>query len=385
MARVSVDADWWRQVGAPASGATLAAGLSETGLPQPICDLVASQATDPVIRYRLTSCDQASQPVQRTFTPTLMAAQIPEAALRVAKDLPAPFTPLQTHAERAAEAPGWMPVLDLPQVDRAPATLQWLPRGRTNDEVDDDLQEAFDAARARVPELIGLLGEQLPFTIPLADDAWHWLCHEIAADAAQRELLRTLPEVQVVAAGGNDADFALVAGGDERSHTGDRDALEPFSAGQRRWIDEALATSARELRRFAERAELYADVFIQADAVHVRPAVAAVADAIEEELADTEYWSGIAFDRLLQALEPALLAAARATVDDPDPVLREVAHHTHPGLRLLQPQIVVRVFDEPEAHLPFRSAAGGAGTGQSASRRRAHPDRFPQPVLPRPP
>ena len=84
---------------------------------------------------------------------------------------------------------------------------------------------------ARVPELIGLLGEQLPFTIPLADDAWHWLCHEIAADAALRELLRTLPEVQVVAARGNDADFALVAGGDERSRTGDRDALEPFSAG----------------------------------------------------------------------------------------------------------------------------------------------------------
>jgi hypothetical protein len=286
-----------------------------------------------------------------------MARGIPQDVAAAAIELPPPFAPLREYLASGAEhRGGWVPVLELPPVDEVPATLQWLPRARTPEEVNSDLRRAFTAASAPAKELAEALGE-LPLAVPPQEMDWHWWIHELGQNRGTEELELTLPGgVSIVATGGDDADFALFVQDGTRvvelAHTGDDDVLEYLSSGQRRWVDEALATVARELALFGHRAALHADQFYGLHEDTVMAAVLSVANRADGSILEGDFWTGETFDLLLCALEPSLVAAETALAnEDSDVVMREMTVDLTPGLSLLQSQLVVRVFDEPEAHL----------------------------------
>lgn len=363
LGRAASDARWWSLLGA-SSGSDFSAGVASSTLPPPIAMFVSDLALRPVMRYGLTEIQHshglergADPHVNRRFTRVLMAAHVPDEVADAAEVLPDAFAPLRTFlASGATPHSGWIPVLELPPTPEAPAALQWLPRPRTGEEVNNDLLSAFAAASGPAKELAAVLAE-LPLAMPPQDGDWHWWLHELGQKWGMAELSLTLPEVSIVALGEDDADFALFAGSPPRktvqlSRTWDDNVLEYFSAGQRRWVDEALATVARELSRFGRQSALHADRYWDLPDDAVMSAVLQVAGDVDEAVRFEQFWSGETFDRVLQALEPQLLAAEMAyDSGEEHPVMREMQRHLNPGLWLLQPQLVIRAFDEPEAHL----------------------------------
>ncbi|HET9873163.1 MAG TPA: AAA family ATPase [Propionibacteriaceae bacterium] len=246
-------------------------------------------------------------------------------------------------------------MLELPPTSEPPATLQWLPRARTAEEVSRELRQAFAKASGPTQDLAEALGD-LPLAIPPQAMDWHWWLHQIGQDRGAEELNLTQPLVSLTAAGGDDADFVLSLEHEGRplelAQTGDADLIEHFSSGERRWVDEALATVARELTRFGHRAALHAQQFTLLNEDAVMDAVMSVASRAEQTALEYEFWTGETFDLLLQALEPQLIAAERAFAEENEnPMIRAIHFDQYPGLALLQPQLVIRVFDEPEAHL----------------------------------
>lgn len=357
-ARLFEDARWWRMLGADA-GADFWTGLTRADVPDPVRFWLASLQPVSAVSYSLASISRrpatnsaGPAAVERLFSRTLLVRTLPDEVGQVAAELPDLFAPLRTHLAHDESTPdGWVPLLELPASTEPPGVLQWLPHSRTPDEVNDDLDDAFRRAREGLTLLTGVLGDRLAFLTPLGEEDWHWLAHEIAAKEAQIELATTVPQVQVIASGGGDADFAVVAGDDERSHTGDDDVLVTLSAGERRWADEALASAARELIRFGQLAELYSSLAADLEDTVLVEAVDSVVGNIEASIESGGYWSGEAFEQLLRAVEPTMLAAARDMAHQDHPVLDFFIRRMHPGLTLLEPQVVIRVIDEPEAHL----------------------------------
>lgn len=360
--RALADAAWWRLLGADC-GTDFVDGLAAAQLPDAVRDFVAWLSQSPTVRYGLTRIERStssdiagSERVARTFSRTLMARSVPEEVRCAAEALPGLFAPLRSFLASPDENfKGWIPVLELPAVAEPPATMQWLPRGRSADEVNSDLEHAFRSASGPTKLLAETLAE-LPLNAPPQEQDWHWWLHEIGEQRGRDELSLTVSNVSVVAFGAQDADFALVVDADgkplELSHTGEPDVIEYFSAGERRWVDEALATMARELTRFGQLASLHADMFHDVDDDTVMGALLGVADEIDRSVLEGGFWTGAAFEQLLQALEPALLAAARRYADSADsPLIQEAQRSLRPALSLLQRQVVIRVFDEPEAHL----------------------------------
>lgn len=354
-ARVFEDARWWRMLGVD-EGADFWSGLSYADVPAAVRPWLSSIRPMTAVRYSLASIslDPATSSArlgERLFSRTLLVRTLPDEVGRAAPGLPDLFAPLRTYlTHHDPTNDRWVPLLELPPSTEPPGVLQWLPQSRTPDEINDDLADAFRRAREGLTLLTGVLGERLPFLTPLGEEDWHWLAHEIAAKEAQIELATTVPQVQVIASGGGDADFAIIAGDDDRSHTGDDDVLVTLSAGERRWADEALASAARELIRFGQLAELYSTAAAGLEDSVLIEAVDGVVRDVEASVEDGGYWSGEAFEQLLQALEPMMLSAARDMIED-HPVLDSLHRRMHPGITLLEPRVVIRVVDEPEAHL----------------------------------
>ena len=254
--------------------------------------------------------------------------------------------------------------------------LQWLPRTRTEDEVAESLDGAFEQAQEPVVAFLAGLGERMPSdTVPNSGDANWWL-HKVGEAAGNRELRRTDPALFLESEGSHAADWFLgVRQRDGKNvhlgHTHDR-PMENFSAGQRRWMDEALATVSRELRARGERAELFTSVLDQVDddtlVEHLVPGT---------ELAESEgYWLGEALDATYSSLEPVLVEIASAR-DPKEPARHAFVRAVLPYFAQLDQQLVVRVFDEPEAHLHVTAQRRVASAVQSlrheeAERRRGH-------------
>lgn len=359
LGRPVADASWWRLLGAT-HGRDFAQALTGN-LPAPVAEWLAGAAAASVVRYDLEeiewsgTADSRTMPqVRRCFGRTLMADAVPAHVAKVADQLPDVFAPLRAHL--GADTPlqsGWVPVLELPKAQSAPATLQWIAGARTAEEVSADLERAFAEASEPAEQLAELLEELGTRRVP-EDQGWHWWLHEWAAALGRDELLLTLPGVTLDASGQWDADFEVRNSGTPFGlgrHTGKADLLEYFSAGERRWIDEALATTARELNRFAERAALYADCFRDLQDEALEAAIAGIVDNVARAVDHDGYWAGETYEQLLRCLEPYLLTAARARLVSEGLVMTAWNMHHNPGLRLLMPQLVVRVFDEPEAHL----------------------------------
>ncbi|MDX6309448.1 MAG: hypothetical protein QOI06_2494 [Nocardioidaceae bacterium] len=359
--RVDGDAEWWRILGCD-HGADLREGLASAGIPDDVLDFLDEATAHPIIRFTLVGiggehpADRWAPPIHRMFTRTLMASSVPEGLREVAERLPEVFAPLRAHFATPPEGDGCnVGVLQLPPTTEPPGILQWLPQMRTGQQANDELLRSFEMASepaAVLAEQLGNLGLQ-PGPV---DNDWHRWLHKLGERYGQEELTFTVPYVSISSVGGGDADYELkdmrVGNGLTIGRTGDRgDVFEHFSAGERRWVDEALATVSRGLSRFELQARLHAQMLRLADEDEVMSGVLQVADRVGEAIRGDEYWTADTFDRVLQGLEPVLVRAGQEWLRAPDPITKGFLMAVIPGLSVLQPTLTVRVFDEPEAHL----------------------------------
>ena len=243
-------------------------------------------------------------------------------------------------------------VLDLPLTSQAPASLQWLPSLRTDEEAFDDLEAAFSAAEPLVARLVDSFTATLPFQVEVASDA-EWLVHEEGARAATIELDSTVPTVHVSIRGEGPADWEITVGRDEErqsiGRTGEQPVLPLLSSGQRRWVDEAMATMARTIRTLGTRARLHTDAVNELSDDDIMATLVAHPEVFTRTELD-EYWGFESFDVLWSALDALLTAAARNRWGE-DPQTFELVRLVMPYYEALDPELVIRVFDEPEAHL----------------------------------
>lgn len=367
--RAAQDLAWWSSLGATA-GTTFDAAMVDTGLPVVVVEELTKAAVAPVVRYRLDLMERFSSRA-RTFSRTLTLSRDAVEAIASAMSgvaAPAAFSPLgvmtrdpseQTHAG----------VLLLPPSDTGPARLEWLAAARSSDEVREDLTDAF--ARASAPTRA--LADDIRFLVapddPDEDPQGSWWIHEVGASAATAELaMTTRAACTVTSVGADDADWAITSGGREVASTLDDGFLEGLSSGERRWVDEALATLARSVddhgRRcgwqdfFWSRGEdaFWKHIEAQYDISDGDPdAVAVLARIVEElpalsrnqEYVDADTLAEVAglLDRHLWAEATSWLARA--------PVLAEmtIALLAPAVDSLANPRLTIRVFDEPEAHL----------------------------------
>jgi len=356
-ARVSHDARWWRRLGDSVDGG-LEEGLRSIGVPPAALGFVMRMCERPVIRYSLDhiAIGGTGVSVARRFSRVLLAPHVPDEVVALLDQLPDPFGPLRAALDSGAPQLPWTPLLELPDADRAPATLQWLARARTSQEAGDALRNAFAAAAAPVEAFAAVLGERVALVAPPADRDWHWWLHEYGQRIARDELALTSPGISITATGADDADFVVVAERGEEprelAHTLDGDALEPLSAGERRWVDESMATMTRELIRFGERAQLHTMLMQALDDDAVMAAVGEVASQADETVLEGGFWTGETFELVLRALDPHLAVIGHQWLEmDERGVELALARDLWPGLEQYLPSLTVRVVDEPEAHL----------------------------------
>ncbi|MGY2702565.1 AAA family ATPase [Nocardioides sp. HB32] len=283
------------------------------------------------VRYTLQSIDE--QNFRRVFARTLLSATL-DTSLAMATD------------------PG---VLTLSPTMRPPASLQWLPAGRSEEEVHNELHDQFIRALPKLELLVKSLDEVLPVAATPEDPSGsaHWLLHELAARAGATELAATAPDVILESEGSNDADWRIGVrmGGRvvDLGLVGAGTVLDRLSAGQRRWVDEALASMSRELNALTSRAELFATFVGKLPDDLLERAVLDHPEA-DLQIVRDEFWDRQTFDALLGALEPALVEKA-ATTYKTDPMSQQLTRVLMPYFTALDSQLVVRVIDEPEAHL----------------------------------
>ncbi|MEU5529303.1 AAA family ATPase [Micromonospora chersina] len=371
LSRARQDVIWWQTAGVQ-GGESFMAGMSELELPAEVEDYVESQTTRPVIRYRLVSF--ASQittrledgtpsaiQVERRFSRTLMGSSPPDAVARVAGGLPDVFAPLRTALAAPPSGPeGYLDIVALPDVTEPPAQLEWLPRSRRSVEVYEHLRSRLAAAEEPADRLAETLAILSAASSDFAPDG-RWWPHEVAAAAASNELAVTLGHLRVELTG-NDADLSFYDTRGRESifigNTGAEEALEKFSAGERRWVDEALASAAGAVDRFAGRAGWQADLLFDLDEAEVLKSLVSVSESVEDLVRRAGFWTAEARDRLLNVLEEQVLAAARERLaEGKTPFGRALAEQIA-RLSSLRCQTLVRVFDEPESHLHPQAQRG---------------------------
>ncbi|MFE9959170.1 hypothetical protein [Micromonospora sp. NPDC005299] len=371
LSRIPSDAAWWEAIGIR-DGTGFLDALRPL-IPSPaVAEYLSSQCERPIVRYTLQDfAIERSDAISRRFTRTLVGVRTDPAVVLETKDALRLIAGRMDPRPAGQGFPGHVDLLCLPTTDTSPAHLEWLPRRRDWDEIDDHVLTEFRAAlkpAADIAESLAVLFDAVDM-----DTEPHWWLHSIAARHANRELAVTVPKVKVVARGEGDADFAVTErGGHQTDHgpRGDEDALERLAAGQRRWLDEAFATAARGLAEFARRAAWQATVLRGLEPSEVAHVVTPINDRVRLALAGFEVWTSEALDQLVDAVETTLTAAARRELlqweDEGKRAIWEAARN----LSNLQPQLTVRVFDEPEAHLhprAQRSAARALNQLRSAS------------------
>jgi energy-coupling factor transporter ATP-binding protein EcfA2 len=363
LSRALADSQWWTRIGVD-RGDSFIDGLKAMSLTDDMLDYLMTQVERPVIRYTLESFSckfelddegQVEADVRRLFRRTLMGAAPPVEMVGRADALPDVFGPLRSALGSQKQGPdGFIDLLALSDVTSAPALLEWLPRSRSSSEANDRLLAHYRAAVEPATEFAQKLSA-LPVVIGEFDPDPIWWLHLVAAKAAGNELDLTLPYVRVDPLADGEADLDFI---DSRSakfplgRTGDFDVLEHFSAGERRWVDEALATAARELEHFATTAKWQANLLDEVDEAELIWALDEVSAPVQQLLDKDSWWSGEAMAMVQQALEGPLLSTARRLLaEKADPLARGLLEASIAGLASLRPHLTVRVIDEPEAHL----------------------------------
>lgn len=239
--------------------------------------------------------------------------------------------------------------VEIPHSTAPPVDFQWLPASRSSSEAAEALEKVFVEALPKVTALVEALGRTLPTSKPPQTGDAHWWLHEVATDAAREELALTCPAVSVESEGGSDASWWLLTNDDQLGWTGDDDALlERMSSGQRRWADEALATMARTIRTFGVRARLHTLFFSQLQPDDVSAVVTRHLD-LDARITGDGYWAADSLTTFLGEVESRLIDAAQSALTSD--LVRRQLRELVPELQELEARVVVRVFDEPEAHL----------------------------------
>jgi hypothetical protein len=335
----------------------------------------------PVVRYRLSAWSYAvpdpeeemfaqavddfgtesDPPMIRCFSRTLMGTDLPGRLRELATQLPDIFAPLRSAlSQQIAGPPGLTDLMTLPEIDQPPVILEWIPRLRTSHEAVAHLVDGYRRARGPTAVLADAIAT-MPFANGLLPDVAR-LLHDKAAAAIRAELDLTLPHLHVHSAGKGDADFELL---DTRTtpatcvgRTLDRfHALEGFSSGERRWVDEALAAGTRAMDTWRESVEFRAIFIPHVHRDALLEALVPVFDTVETLALRDGYLSQEAFDLALEGITPALRResdqAARLDRGESD------AGELHPGVMAAmredlygrEARPAIRILDEPEAHL----------------------------------
>ncbi|WP_445257397.1 AAA family ATPase [Nocardioides aurantiacus] len=256
-----------------------------------------------------------------------------------------------------SDAPDAVSLLTLPDSSAVPARFQWLPASRTGEQIEEDLDSAWEYASNPTMLLAENLGDVLPMREPEGGGEALWWLQEMAADVATAELRLTSPQVEVTP---DPSDFAggvlchLTRDGETTTlgSSSDHATIVRFSAGQRRWLDEALGRAADGLRSFADLAQLYGVMLHRLDDESFFAAVMENLEA-DQRVATEEYWDYESFRDILASLETELRAAADEMFQTTEahPVMRMFLRSWLPAIAAHRETIVVRAFDEPEAHL----------------------------------
>lgn len=355
--RATLDAEWWRALGS-VGGSTFTDALRTSSLPTRLVELLAATASQPVIRYTLERVDLKPQQdghVTRSFGRALLTQVMPAWLRELASALPDEFAPLRTALAAGDDGStgGW-PLVLLPGAWKPPVIVEWLARARTSVEAADDLISQFEES-SPAAEIIAERLQELEVVEAEDADAF-WFLHVVATAAANEDLTLTLPYLRARPVGEAAADLAFddTRNGDlgvERTRTSRGAFLEPFSAGERRWVDEAVATAARTLNSQGGQWEWQARVLSSVEHDDLLEDLLPVTDAVAAEVRSNGWFTAEAMQIMLDAVESKLLGEMRAQLAAQDYVRRAWDELINPAVLALRPHLTVRVFDEPEAHL----------------------------------
>lgn len=374
------DGVWWRALGV-SHGADFVEGIERLGLPDSVVEYVRRQAIRPIIRYTLlghqATADDPDMAHFRVYQRTLTGVTPPPEIQAIADQLPDAFAPLRTslasHSHRGPD--DLVDLLVLPNVGEVPVVLQWLPHTRTSGDVNVALVSSLDEANGPAERLASALTELdvarlIGGGVPEPDGSW-WL-RDILADSANAELRRTMPDhVAVVPDPDDVADLGLVDLRNDRAplgSSGEEDLLDLLSAGERRWVDEALASAARQVRAFGARAASYANLIRSVDEDALLLELTEVADEVSTLVRHEGYLGSAALQRILDAIEPLLRKAAAREIENYSDPYRQFMVEALYGLESLRQVTTVRVVDEPEAHLHARAQREIAAALEGARR-----------------
>jgi hypothetical protein len=209
------------------------------------------------------------------------------------------FTPLKvwaTSRKSSTNHDPWVDLLELPELPARVGDLQWLPTERADEEILEDFDRAVEGATSggleQLADQLQVFLELLKLDPPYLDLTMgidlEWWAHELAQEALSSELKLTLPHLAGSVQLGT---FDLMSngkfiGGLDASGTG---VLRRLSAGERRWMDEALATASLSLRRWQVSGVDEARAMAELDEIEVIAALQGVKANIENLWRDKQY------------------------------------------------------------------------------------------------
>lgn len=354
---------YWRGLGLDGP-AGLEEALAAQGMPEALVEWLTAALRAPVVKYALSSVtvqedDEGDLRTSRSFDCTLLVDDLPPWLSNATGDLPAVLAPLGVALAGAGRgAHGYFEVMVLPNATEAPCVVEWLGAGRTGPDAYAAFLRSWRSASERAAGLrSGLADLPLAAAGPVAGDE-SWAVNEVAARAGAEEMEQVFPHLRLAAGGNYEPDLQLHVLTAEDVHLGtaaEEDSLFlRLSSGERRWLDEAVATASRAAEAFGREAEWMATLLPLLDADDLVDALGAVEPHLVAELAEHDYWTSEAFISLVQALRPMLFQLALRTVSEVEgePVQQASLLRRLPGLQdLVQALPVLRLIDEPEVHL----------------------------------
>jgi energy-coupling factor transporter ATP-binding protein EcfA2 len=343
--RVHLESEWWGPwLDLPTP--TLGESLASAGVPDRLREFLLAHFEQPVIRYELIELrrvmewkdpafaeDEHDWPgfVHRRFTRHLMIED-PPAWIWDLQDLPAWFDSLKDPKLRKRKNKH-VPLLALPDAVDCPVTLQWISEPHAADGLDIRWTQVQQSALLGVERWTKLL-MNLPWTNTPGDDSdpsalareWLSVASREMADAEHEILLRPA--------------FA------DRWPLG-RDGGR-LSAGEQRWANETYATTVRELKRFGQQCFWWSITGQYFSDEWSEPARTSIPDDVLKRLAHTGWTIDILreISNHVERLLEGRVRGLRNAVNSCDEKIALAWEGTD-----LRWNLVLRVIDEPEAHL----------------------------------
>ncbi len=338
-------------------------GLAELGIPARLLEWLTGLLRYPLVRYSLTGISLESDSddfprARRILECTLLAEDLPTWLVRATDELPDVLAPLAGSLGGAPPTQhGLHEVMVLPGAEQVPCLVEWLGTGRSNASAYTAFLHVWQTASQQAGKLRAELAA-LPLAVdgPTSGDE-KWAVNEVAARAGSDELQQIFPYLRLSAGGNYEPDFevdVLRSSAVGLGTAAEEDSLFlRLSSGERRWLDEALATATRAAERFGREAEWMAALLPSVNLDELVQALEAVEPRLLDELREHGYSTAVAFLNFVQALRPALFQLGRRHVEAAHAPLEQASLlRRFPGLQdLVLPRPVIRLLDEPEVHL----------------------------------